>query len=213
MNVSNNLFNLATNKIRNVFILINNMYMIFIMYGFEINKIIASIILALLIVVAINYFGNLLVNVDNNKNQETAYKIDIPEPKISTKTIIGEKAEFIEPVSELLIKASLEKGEKLYKKCGSCHNYKKDSAAKIGPNLWNIINRPKGSVSGFSYSKALVDFDGKWTYEELSKFLYKPKDYIKGTKMNFAGLKNVEDRANIILWLRQLSENPVPLPE
>ena len=69
------------------------------------------------------------------------------------------------------------------------------------------------NVEGFSYSSSLVEFGGKWTYEELAKFLYKPKDYISGTKMNFAGLKNVEDRANLINWLRQQSDNPVPLPE
>ena len=77
----------------------------------------------------------------------------------------------------------------------------------------NIINSSKGNDKNFSYSKALKQFGGKWTYEELGKFLYKPKDYIGGTKMNFAGLKNVEDRANLIFWLRQHSDNPVPLPE
>ena len=183
------------------------------MSGFEINKILASIILALLIIVGISYLGNLIVNVDHKKNQVTAYKIDIPESDVSTQKAEGEEAEFIEPISVFLMNASLEKGEKLYKKCGSCHNYKKDSASKIGPNLWNIINRPKGNKEGFAYSKALAEFGGKWTYEELAKFLYKPKDYISGTKMNFAGLKNAEDRANLLLWLSQLSDNPVPLPE
>ena len=67
-------------------------------------------------------------------------------------------------------------------------------------------------MSGFAYSKALSDYGGKWTFEELNGFLYKPKEYIQGTKMNFAGLNNVEDRANLILWLRQNSDNPAPLP-
>ena len=115
-------------------------------------------------------------------------------------------------ISPLLADASLEKGEKISKKCGTCHNYKKGSKSKIGPNLWDLINRPKASVSGFAYSKALVDHKGIWTFEELNQFLYKPKEYIQGTKMNFAGLKNAEDRANLILWLNQHSDNPVPLP-
>ena len=72
----------------------------------------------------------------------------------------------------------------------------KNSKSKVGPNLWDIINKPKASVKGFAYSKALVDFGGDWTYEELNNFLYKPKEHIEGTKMNFAGLKKVEDRAN-----------------
>ena len=183
------------------------------MYGFEINKILASIILAILVIVGISYLGNLIVNVDHKENQVTAYKIDIPEFDTSTKSVANKESEFIEPISALLMNASLEKGEKLYKKCGTCHNYQKNSTSKIGPNLWNIINRPKGSIAGFAYSSSIIEFGGKWTYEELSRFLYKPKDYISGTKMNFAGLKNVEDRANLINWLRQQSDNPVPLPE
>ena len=118
----------------------------------------------------------------------------------------------VDSISSLLSSASLEKGEKIFKKCGACHNNKKDSKSKIGPNLWNLINRQKASVSGFAYSKALSDYGGKWTFEELNEFLFKPKEYIQGTKMNFAGLKNVEDRADLILWLRQYSDNPVPLP-
>ena len=112
----------------------------------------------------------------------------------------------------LLASASLEKGEKTYKKCGSCHSYTKEGKNKVGPNLWNIVNRPKANVDGFAYSSALAEFGGVWGYEELSKFLYKPKDYIKGTKMNFAGLKKAEDRANLILFMREQSDNPVPLP-
>ena len=182
------------------------------MYGFEINKILAAIILAVLIIGGISFVGNLFVNIDDKKNQVTAYKIDIPESDITTQSAVSEEGEIIEPISTLLINASLEQGEKLYKKCGTCHNYKKNSSSKIGPNLWDIINRPKGNVEGYAYSNSLLEFGGKWTYEELAKFLYKPKNYINGTKMNFAGLKNVNDRANLIFWLRQNSDNPVPLP-
>jgi len=200
-------------KIRNVFILLNNLYMGHIMSGFEINKIFASVILALIVIAIIGFLGNLIVNVDHAENQKTAYKIDIIESEVTTLSTKTDQDEIMGSILNLLRTASIENGEKIYKKCASCHNYKKDSASKIGPNLWNIINRPKGNKEGFAYSKALAEFGGKWTYEELSKFLYKPKDYISGTKMNFAGLKNAEDRANLLLWLRQLSDNPVPLPE
>ena len=181
------------------------------MSGFEINKILASIILAVLIIGGISFVGNLIVNIDHKKNQVTAYKIDIPESDMSTQSIASVDKS-IEPISTLLINASLEQGEKLYKKCGTCHNYKKDSKSKVGPNQWNLINRPKANVTGFAYSKALADYGGTWTFEELNGFLYKPKEYIQGTKMNFSGLNNVEDRANLILWLSQHSDNPVPLP-
>ena len=181
------------------------------MSGFEINKILASIIVAIIIFVFIGLIGNFIVKINYDESQKTAYKIDIPEPSVST-TQKTTNDEMIETVSPLLADASLEKGDKIFNKCGTCHNYKKDSKSKIGPNLWNIINRSKASVSGFAYSKALVDFGGNWTFEELNGFLYKPKEYIQGTKMNFAGLRNVEDRANLILWLNQHSDNPVPLP-
>ena len=88
----------------------------------------------------------------------------------------------------------------------------KNGQSKVGPNLWNIINNSKASVSGFAYSNALKNSGGTWSYEELNALLYKPKDYLPGTKMNFSGLKKANDRANLILWLREQSDDPVPLP-
>ena len=181
------------------------------MSGLEVNKILASIILALLVVTVIDHLGDLIVDVEHHEMEETAYKIDLPEKEdaISGST---PKVEIIEPISLLLANASVEKGGKIFKKCSSCHNYEKGSANKVGPNLWNLINRPKAYVGGFAYSKELAEFGGEWTYEELGEFLYKPKKYIKGTKMNFAGLKKVKDRADLVLFLREQSENQVPLP-
>ena len=182
------------------------------MSGFEINKILASIIVAIIIFVIIGLVGNLVVKINYDEPQITAYKIDIPETSADSSTQTSANDEMVESISLLLAGASLEQGEKIFKKCGACHNYKKDSKSKIGPNLWDLINRQKASVSGFAYSKALSDYGGKWTFEELNEFLYKPKEYISGTKMNFAGLKDVRDRANLILWLRKQSDNPIPLP-
>ena len=182
------------------------------MSGIEFNKIIASIIIAIILFVIIGIIGNLLVNADKINNQEVAYKIDIPDDSADNVEINSESALALDPISPLLVSASLQNGEKLYKKCGTCHNYKKDSKSKVGPNLWDLIDRKKGSVSGFAYSQALIDHGGKWTYEELNGFLLKPKEYIQGTKMNFSGLKDVQDRADLILWLRKQSDNPYPLP-
>mgnify|MGYP003754942005 CR=1 FL=1 len=182
------------------------------MSGLEVNKILASIFVALIVVVLISILGDTIINGKNNEQAENAYFIDISEMETSDVVTNTQNEELSEQISMFLTNASLEKGEKLFKKCSACHSYKKDSTNKVGPNLWNIINRPKASVQGFAYSKALADFRGNWGYKELSQFLYKPKEYIKGTKMNFAGLKNVEDRANLILWLRENSDNPTPLP-
>ena len=187
------------------------------MSGLEVNKILAAIIMAMLIITLIGHAGDLIVNIDHDdhhgltEKQETAYKIDVPDMGEGPSEVI-KKVEIIEPISSLLINASVESGQKLFKKCGTCHNYEKGSANKVGPNLWNIINRPKASMDGFAYSKALTEIGGNWTYENIAEFLYKPKKYAKGTKMNFVGLKKVDDRANLVLFLREQSDNPVSLP-
>ena len=181
------------------------------MSGLEVNKILASIIFAVLIVTLIGHFGDLLIDIEHHDEKETAYKIDVPDAPTGD-GVVTKKEEVIEPISALLASASLENGEKLFKKCATCHNYEKGGANKVGPQLWNLINRPKANVDGFAYSKALAEYGGEWGYEELAEFLYKPKKYIKGTKMNFAGLKKVKDRADLVFFLREQSENPVPLP-
>ena len=181
------------------------------MSGLEVNKILASIIFAVLIVTLIGHFGDLLINIDHHDQKETAYKIDVEEAP-STEGLTEKKEEMIEPISLLLTSSSMENGEKLFKKCATCHNYEKGGKNKVGPQLWNIINRQKANVEGFAYSKALAEYGGEWGYEELAEFLYKPKKYIKGTKMNFAGLKKVKDRADIVYFLRAQSDNPAPLP-
>ncbi len=181
------------------------------MSGLEVNKIIASIIFAVLIVTLIGHFGDLVVNIDHHDDKETAYKIDVDEVP-SDDDVSVKKEDIIEPISALLASASIENGKKLFKKCATCHNYEKGGANKVGPQLWNLINRPKANVEGFAYSKALAEYGGEWGYEELAEFLYKPKKYIKGTKMNFAGLKKVKERADIVYFLRAQSDNPVPLP-
>ena len=181
------------------------------MSGLEVNKIIASIIVAILVIVIISYSANIIMNNNPDENKEVAYKIDLPEPNSGEVTATAQMTT-IDPISALLMNASIEKGEKIYKKCGSCPNYEKGSRNKVGPNLWNLVNRSKASMDGFAYSDALANSGGVWSYEELAAFVYKPKEYIIGTKMNFAGLKKAEDRANLVLFLRDQSDNPAPLP-
>ena len=179
------------------------------MSALEVNKIIASILVALIILFLISVIGNFLVN-PNEDVYAAAYKIEVLDEENNTAK--SSNSNEIEPISSLLVNASIENGQKIYKKCLGCHNYEKDSANKVGPNLWNVINRSKASVSEFAYSKALAEYGGIWGYEELNQFLYKPKEYMPGTKMNFSGLKKNEDRADLIYFLRDQSENPLPLP-
>ena len=182
------------------------------MSALEVNKILASIIVAIIVVLLIGYIADIFFSANKQEDMANAYKIEILED-ISTELQSKENNIVeIEAVSLLLANASVDKGKKIFKKCGSCHTYKKDDPNKVGPNLWNIVNQKKASVNGFAYSDALAQTDGNWNYEDLGAFLYKPKDYIKDTKMNFSGLKKAQDRADLILFLRKQSDNPVPLP-
>ncbi len=102
----------------------------------------------------------------------------------------------------LLADADPAKGEKVFGKCKACH--KTDGSDGTGPHLNGVVGRAVGGVAGFSYSDAMAAHGGDWTPEELDHFLTKPKDFIPGTKMSFAGLPKAEDRANLIKWLETL---------
>jgi len=129
----------------------------------------------------------------------------------------AEAAEEDEPADDMVaMMASAEEaaGEKVAKKCNACHTFDKGGADKIGPNLWNTLDRPIASVDGFGYSDALQGMaSDAWTYDNLNAFLKNPKDFAPGTKMSFAGLKKTDDRANLILYMRNKSDSPAPLPE
>ena len=118
------------------------------------------------------------------------------------------------PVAPLLAAASAETGQKTARVCAACHDFTKGGPNKVGPNLYNIVNNVHAHSEGFAYSDGMKALRGKkWTYEDLNVFLYNPRNAVKGTKMAFAGLKNDADRANVIAWLRTLSDSPAALPE
>ncbi len=119
----------------------------------------------------------------------------------------------VAPISTLLAAADPVTGQRVAKKCTACHGLKNGGPKKIGPNLWNIVNRPIASAEGFTYSKALRERSEKvWSYENLNGFLTKPKDWAAGTRMSFPGIRRVEQRADLIAFLRSLSDTPAVLP-
>ncbi|HAA92673.1 MAG TPA: cytochrome c family protein [Rhodospirillaceae bacterium] len=117
-----------------------------------------------------------------------------------------------DPVAPLLAKADIGAGKKVSGKCTSCHTFSKGGKNKLGPNLWNIIGGKQGGNGQYKYSSAFKKLAGEWSYAEMNKFLWKPKAYVKGTKMSFAGLKKTGDRAALIAYMRSLSDAPKPLP-
>lgn len=117
-----------------------------------------------------------------------------------------------DPVLHLIATADIARGQKLSKACAACHSFDKDGPSKVGPNLWGVTLGPKAAKGGFSYSETLKTMEGAWSYERLNSFLWKPKKYAPGTKMNYIGLKKPEDRAALIAWLRTLSDSKPTLP-
>lgn len=126
-----------------------------------------------------------------------------------------EVEEALAPITPLLASADLAEGEKVFRKCASCHNIAEGAANKVGPNLWGNIGHIVGKVDGFSYSSALIAYSEggtkKWEFENMNAFLLKPRAYIKGTAMGFVGLKKEEDRANVIAYINSQSSAPYPV--
>ena len=107
---------------------------------------------------------------------------------------------------------NIEHGEKVFKKCSACHMIAAGGKNMIGPNLWSVLGRKTGAVSGYKYSKALAAYGKDWSFSEMNGFLIKPSAHIKGTKMAFAGLKKEKDRASVILYMNSKSDSPLPKP-
>lgn len=114
---------------------------------------------------------------------------------------------------KLLATASAERGEQVAKQCGLCHNFEEGQGAKIGPDLYGVVDRPVASVAGFSYTPALKAKGGKWTFAALDKWITNPRADVPGTAMTFAGLSNEKQRADVVAYLDTLSKIPVPLPK
>ena len=135
----------------------------------------------------------------------------LPEP-VPESAQTAEAKPAAAPLPVLLAKADVAKGENDVKVCSACHNFKEGAGTKVGPELYGVVDRPKGSVAGFDYSAGLKGKGGNWTFEDINQFLIKPSAYVPGTKMGYQGEESPEKRADIIVYLRSLSKNPAPLP-
>ena len=181
------------------------------MDSFEINKIIASILLVALVIIGISKISNIIFKVD--KLDSSAYKVELPDSgtnQINVENTI--KADDKVDISALMALADVAHGEKVFKKCSACHSIEAGGGNKIGPALYNVVGRKIAAVEDYKYSKALVEYKKNWSFEELNGFLIKPQKWIKGTKMAYAGLRKEKDRASVILYLNKYSDNPLPLP-
>ena len=180
------------------------------MDSFELNKIIAAVLLTALIVIGINKFGDTVFHVE--KPEQSAYKVEGVELASSTGTTTATKEVVQLDIKDILALGDLTHGKKVFKKCSSCHLIAKGGKNLIGPALYGVVGRGSASISDYAYSSALKAHGKSWNFEELNAFLLKPKSYIKGTKMAYAGLRKDRDRASVILYLNSQSDSPLPRP-
>jgi len=174
------------------------------------NKIVVSIIFAVILVLGINKVTNLIFYVE--KPEKSTYQVaSVTTSTSATSSETNSSNSEVGNIIALFTSTSAAEGAKVFKKCAACHSITEGGANKIGPALWGVIGRTAGSVSDYKYSKAMAAHGKNWSFEEMNGFLIKPKDWIKGTKMSFAGLKNAKERAAVILYMNENSNSPLPL--
>ena len=174
------------------------------------NKIIVSVVFAVILILGINKIADSIFYVE--KPEKSAYQVESATTVASTtNSEASSENSGSENIMALFASTSAADGEKVFKKCAACHSISKGGANKIGPALWGVLGRKAGSVADYKYSKALTAYGKSWSFEEMNGFLTKPKEWVKGTKMAFAGLKNAKERAAVILYMNQNSDKPLPL--
>jgi cytochrome c len=180
------------------------------MDSFEINKIVAAVLMVALLVIGIGKLSNFIFHVEKPKTPGYAVEV-VQATTVSSST--EKAAEEKVDIAALMAMGDITLGEKVFKKCAACHSIIKGGKNNIGPALYNVVGRKTGAVTDYKYSKALASFEKEWTFEELNGYLIKPAKWIKGTKMAFAGLRKEKDRASVIKYLNQNSDSPIPLPK
>ena len=175
------------------------------MDSFELNKIIAAILMVVLLIIGLGKIADGIFHV--KKPKTAGYNVEM-ESQLASGT--SQKTEIVEKIDITAVMAlgDITSGEKIFKKCAACHSINKGGKNKIGPALYNVVGRAVGGVDDYKYSKTLASYGKEWTFEELNGFLQKPSSYLKGTKMSYAGLRKEKDRASIIKYLNQNSDSP-----
>lgn len=178
------------------------------MDAFEINKMAGAVLGTLVLGMGIGIVGESIFT--HAEPTKAGYDLPLPKPVAAAAAPAPAAPQVALPV--LLAKASVEKGQGDTKACQVCHDFSKGGAAKVGPPLYGVLGRAIASVPGFDYSSALKGKGGSWTYDALFAWIASPSSFASGTKMAYAGEADPQKRADIIVYLRSLSDAPAPLP-
>jgi cytochrome c len=183
------------------------------MDSFEFNKIAGGVLSALLFMFAMPELAAMVRGHGDSHNHELGFKLPIPKDTGNKGGgAPAEDAFSFAKVAAALQKASAESGKDVFKACTQCHTGEKGGPNKLGPNLWGIVGRDIGKHEGFKYSPAVAEKGGKWTWDHLAAYVHSPKSYIPGNRMSFVGVKDVAELADVLAYLRTLSDSPVDLP-
>ena len=171
----------------------------------KVNLYVGAIIGSLLFFLLLNFFTDLIyIGRGAHEGEPLAFAVEVED------AIDGEDAAEAIDYAALIGAADLARGKKLFGKCKACHQVA-DGANGVGPHLWGVVGRDIASAAGYSYSNTLTGLEGDWNLENLSAFIESPKGFAPGTKMGFGGIKKVEDRVNLIVYLNQADGSPEPL--
>ena len=178
------------------------------MDSFELNKIIGAILGTLLFVMGVGFVAEAIYHPIEGRGP--GYELPLPE---GTTEVATEEETAPVDIGTLLASANVQQGEAAARRCVGCHNFEQGSGTKQGPELYNIVGFPIAGHEGFAYSDALAALAGQtWTYENLDHFLLAPRGFAPGTKMNFGGLRDDQERANVIAYLASISPDAPPFP-
>jgi cytochrome c len=180
------------------------------MDSFEFNKIAGAVLFTALMVFGLKELAGIIYH--GEAPEKPGMMVEVAEASTGGHADGGSEAKQEMSIATLLAAADPTKGN--VKPCAACHTFEKGGAHKVGPNLYGVLGRNIAMAEGYGkYSSVLSGMSGDtWTFEALNAFLLKPKDFAKGTKMSFGGMKNDAQRADLIAYMRTLSDNPVPLP-